>query len=231
MFKSLKNKIREETGSDVSRIGPLIGGTGSSQKATSFKGRHSRQGSTSSIGSLSIDGIREERSLSPGYSENGAESHHEDIKTLSPKDNKQIEKRDEEWKGKLNKLEIEWKRKMDEKEKEWKIALELINQEKLSNDKKIGELQKALSDADEFKEKYCQFQEEKKQLEGFQTQEMAKVKHLLLAKERELSEKLNALKENEVQISSLKSEVARLRRFEEEISNIQVRRKSMLCCS
>lgn len=44
----------------------------------------------------------------------------------------------------------------------------------------------------------------------------------LLAKERELSEKLNTLKETNVQVVSLKSEVARLRRFEEEISNIQV---------
>lgn len=219
MFKGLKNKIREETGSDVSRIGPLLGGA--SQKSAAFKGRHSRQGSTSSIGSLSVDGIRGENSYSPEPSENVADLTQEDLKGLSPKDVKLVEKREEEWKRKLNKLEMEWKRKLDDKEKDWKKQLETRDEEKNIKDKSIEELKKALLLAEEFKEKYCRFQEEKEQLEGFQTQEMAKIKHLLLAKERELLEKVNSIKESSAQIAALKSEVNRLRRFEEEISNVQ----------
>lgn len=146
MFKSLKNKIREETGSDLSRIGPLLGGA--SQKATPFKGSHSRQGSTSSIGSSSIDGFREEDSLSPGINENGADISQDDTKGVPQKDAKIIEKREEEWKKKMNKLETEWKKKLDEKEKEWKNKLESKEEEKLSKEKKIEELQKALFDAD-----------------------------------------------------------------------------------
>lgn len=44
----------------------------------------------------------------------------------------------------------------------------------------------------------------------------------LLAKERELLEKVNTIKDSSAQIATLKSEVSRLRRFEEEISNVQV---------
>ncbi|XP_034231639.1 golgin subfamily A member 1 isoform X1 [Thrips palmi] len=219
MFKGLKNKIREETGSDVSKIGPLLGGA--SQKSAAFKGRHSRQGSTSSIGSLSVDGIRGETSYSPEPCENVADLTQEDLKGLPQKDVKLVEKREDEWKRKLNKLEMEWKRKLDDKEKDWKKQLETKEEEKNLKDKSIEELQKALLLAEEFKEKYCRFQEEKEQLEGFQTQEMAKIKHLLLAKERELLEKVNTIKENSAQIATLKSEVSRLRHFEEEISNVQ----------
>lgn len=216
MFKGLKNKIREETGSDVSRI---IGGT--PQNKTTFKGRHSRQGSTSSVGSLSIDGIREENSQSPEFIDHSSEINQDDCKSLSQRDVKLIDKREEEWKKRLGKLEIEWKRKLDEKDREWKKQLESKDDEKLLNEKTIEQLQKSLQLAEEFKEKYCKFQEEKEQLEGFQSQEMSKIKHLLLAKERELSERINSLKEMNIQNSTLKLEVARLRRFEEEISNIQ----------
>ncbi|KAK3909020.1 Golgin subfamily A member 1 [Frankliniella fusca] len=216
MFKGLKNKIREETGSDVSRI---IGGT--PQNKSTFKGRHSRQGSTSSIGSLSIDGIREENSQSPDFHDHGSEINHENLKSLPHQDTKLVEKREEEWKKKLTKLEVEWKQKLDEKEREWKKQLESKEDEKLLKDKAIAHLQKSLQSAEEFKEKYCKFQEEKEQLEGFQSQEMSKIKHLLLAKERELSEKVNTLIEMNSQMATLKVEVARLRRFEEEISNIQ----------
>lgn len=142
MFKGLKNKIREETGSDVSKISPLVGG--SSQKPGAFKGRHSRQGSTSSIGSVSVDGIREENSQSPAPSESGADITQEDLKSLSQKDVKLIEKREEEWKRKLNKLEIEWKRKLEDKEKQWKKQLETKEEEKALKEKSVEELQKSL---------------------------------------------------------------------------------------
>lgn len=142
MFKGLKNKIREETGSDVSKIGPLLGGA--SQKPVGFKGRHSRQGSTSSIGSFSVDGARGENSYSPEPCENVADLTQEDLKGLSQKDVKLVEKREDEWKRKLNKLEMEWKRKLDDKEKDWKKQLENKDEEKNLKEKSIEELQKAL---------------------------------------------------------------------------------------
>jgi len=64
MFASLKNKIKEETGSDPTKLAlssppqKIIHGSGS-------RGRHSRQDSGSSLGSLSPDGVREELVSSP----------------------------------------------------------------------------------------------------------------------------------------------------------------------
>lgn len=64
MFTGLKNKIKEETGSDPTKLAM----SSPPQKIThgsAPKGRHSRQGSGSSLGSLSLDGVREELVLSP----------------------------------------------------------------------------------------------------------------------------------------------------------------------
>ena len=64
MFVSFKNKIKEETGSDPTKLAlssppqKMIYGNGSS-------GRHSRQGSGSVLGSLSAGSVREELVLSP----------------------------------------------------------------------------------------------------------------------------------------------------------------------
>jgi hypothetical protein len=48
----------------------------------------------------------------------------------------------------------------------------------------------------------------------------------LLVKEQEIAEKADALKEASGQIESLKVEVARLRRYEEELANLQVAPKN-----
>lgn len=98
----------------------------------------------------------------------------------------------------------------------------------------------------EYKKKLYSFQEDAEQLEGFQTQEMAKIKHFvslkqtsnlwsaswiecviiifpqLLAKEQEVEEKSHHLKAATAEIESLKTEVSRLRRYEDELNNVQV---------
>ncbi|XP_071581096.1 uncharacterized protein [Temnothorax nylanderi] len=51
---------------------------------------------------------------------------------------------------------------------------------------------------------------------------MAKVKHLLLAKEQEVEEKTHHLKAATAEIENLKTEVSRLRRYEDELNNVQV---------
>lgn len=57
MFAGLKNKIKEETGNDVSLIPAIVN---SNQPKLLGKGRHSRQGSTTSLGSFTIDGTKED---------------------------------------------------------------------------------------------------------------------------------------------------------------------------
>jgi hypothetical protein len=58
----------------------------------------------------------------------------------------------------------------------------------------------------------------------------------LLVKEQEVVEKADALKEAYSQVESLKSEITRLRRYEEELANLQVAHKficsfsSLVCC-
>ncbi|KAJ8968587.1 hypothetical protein NQ314_002253 [Rhamnusium bicolor] len=90
MFASLKNKIREETGSDLSKLTAKI--TSSTvQKIDSLRGK-SHQGSTSSLNSIvSSDGFREDGPIEP-----------------------------EEFRKKLSKIESEFARKLEQREQEWR---------------------------------------------------------------------------------------------------------------
>lgn len=65
-------------------------------------------------------------------------------------------------------------------------------------------------------------QEDKDQIENFQIQELGKVKHLVLLREQELSEKNATVKEMSQQLEKLRSELTRLRRQEELLSDVQV---------
>lgn len=82
----------------------------------------------------------------------------------------------------------------------------------------------------DYQKKVCQYQEDIDQLEGFQTQEMAKIKHLLLVMEQEIAEKDKLLKDNNSQMEALKIELARLRKFEQEYENIQVHLFLLIIC-
>lgn len=236
MFATLKNKIREEIGSDVSTV---IRNAGSIRAINS---KHvSQTGSTSSVSGsqVSLDGLREENtSPLPSVSSKGENSLNDGIQ-LSTKDIKKCESKEDEWKKRLAKKEAEilkrmekqeeeWKVRLFEKEKEWKKIIEKQEKEKRRLEEEIKKieiakqsLEHALKDAEEYKKKLYSFQEDAEQLEGFQTQEMAKVKHLLLAKEQEVEEKTYHLKTATAEIESLKTEVSRLRRYEDELNNIQ----------
>nr|CAD7263676.1 unnamed protein product [Timema shepardi] len=159
---------------------------------------------------------------------------------VGSKDAKRLERREDEWRRRLAQRDDEWGRRLDKKEEEfqkqlqeqkeeWKTTLEVLEreksvleEEKLEIVKQKLALEEALRASDEYKKKVFQYQEDLDQLEGFQTQEMAKIKHLLLVKEQEVAERVNTLKESSSQIEQLKSEVNRLRRYEEEYSNLQV---------
>jgi len=56
----------------------------------------------------------------------------------------------------------------------------------------------------------CQLQEDMDQLEGFKTQEMSKIKHLLLQKEQLLSEKDKQIHEHSQKINELSNQVRTL---------------------
>lgn len=64
--------------------------------------------------------------------------------------------------------------------------------------------------------------EDKEQIENFQTQELSKIKHLILLREQELAEKTANLKDVTQQLEKMRSEMTRLRRQEERLSDIQV---------
>ncbi|XP_051158599.1 golgin subfamily A member 1-like [Leptopilina boulardi] len=241
MFASLKNKIREEIGSDVSTV---------VRNAGSVRGINSKllsqTGSTSSVSGsqISLDDSRDENpiSSSPPISlkrENSFDFKLTDGTQLSTKDIKRFENREDEWRRRLQKKETEllkrmekrdeeWKIKILEKEKEWKKIVDKqekekakIEEDKLKAENARRSLELALTEAEEYKKKLYSFQEDAEQLEGFQTQEMAKIKHLLLAKEQEVEEKSHHLKSALTEMDNLKTEVSRLRRYEDELNNVQ----------
>ncbi|VEN39077.1 unnamed protein product [Callosobruchus maculatus] len=198
MFASLKNKIREETGSDLSKLTAKI--TSSTvQKIESIRGR-SQQGSTSSLNSIvSSEGFREDGPIEP-----------------------------EELRKRLAKLESDFARRLEQKEHEWKeIArdkdnrLHALEHEKDEAYKQISNLKESLKNAEEFKLKILERQENTEQLESLQSQELLKVKSLVLLRDQELAEKNTALKDAMLQLEKLRTEVNRLRRQEELLSDVQ----------
>lgn len=127
MFASLKNKIREETGSDISKLTSKIT-TSTAQKLDSLRGR-SHQGSTSSINSIvSSDGL---------------------------KDDSDSVKNEEDLKKKIFKIQTEYVKKLDEKEREWKEVtsekdkkLQQLEKEKEDALRQINSLKESLRNAE-----------------------------------------------------------------------------------
>uniref|UniRef100_A0A224XJM3 Putative golgin subfamily protein a member 1 n=1 Tax=Panstrongylus lignarius TaxID=156445 RepID=A0A224XJM3_9HEMI len=228
MFNSMKNQFREKTGKDLPKFTPQKGGLS----------RQSRQGSESSICSLVLENTQQQ-SQSQSQSSTAAvipvttQDVHplklSDGKVLSNKEINILAKKEEEWRHRLEKKEVELNKKWENRESDLLQELALKSEEwrkkehELTQDllKQTNEVKAAIKLAEEYKRKICQYQEDKDQLEGFQTQEMAKVKHLLLAKEKENNEMAATLKENLALIETLKAEVSRLRPFEEKISNFE----------
>ncbi|CAG9854862.1 unnamed protein product [Phyllotreta striolata] len=198
MFASLKNKIREETGSDLSKLTAKI--TSSTvQKIESLRGR-STQGSSSSLNSIvSSEGVKDD----------------------GPIDS-------EEFKKRLNKIESEFTRKLEYKEIEWRELikekdkkLQVLEKEKDDTQKLVETLKESLKNAEDFNTKILLHKENNEQLESLQIQEMSKVKNLVLLRDQEIAEKSTALKDANVQLEKLRNEVARLRRQEETLSDVQ----------
>uniref|UniRef100_A0A1B6DB84 Uncharacterized protein n=1 Tax=Clastoptera arizonana TaxID=38151 RepID=A0A1B6DB84_9HEMI len=220
MFNSMKNKIKEKTGSDLPKL---------SIAQKPGLGKNSHQGSETSLSSLVIDTASKEEVTTPSSIASNMELTLADGKNLTPKDLTRLAKREDEWRSRLEKRDVDWTKKLEKreseliklmegKEQEWRKQEQTLTEDLL---KLTRELKEALKVAEESKRKICQFQEDKDQLEGFQIQEMAKIKHLLLAKEQENAENAVALKKNIALVDSLRAEINRLRPFEEQVSNFQ----------
>lgn len=126
MFASLKNKIREETGSDVViKVNPPFG-----KRAPSSRGRHSRTGSTTSLNSImSTDGVRDDQNVSPISSK----FDEEELQKI-------LAKKDAEFEKILKDKELEWNKQLEERENDKISALK----EKEDLDKRILELEELL---------------------------------------------------------------------------------------
>lgn len=128
MFASLKNKIREETGSDISKLTQKITSS-TAQRIESLRGR-SHQGSSSSINSIvSSDGVKED-----------VTNEH---------------KNEEDFKKRFAKIEADFAKKLEEKDKEWKELanekdkrLQILEKEKNDAYKQISNLKDALKNAE-----------------------------------------------------------------------------------
>ncbi|XP_039279435.1 golgin subfamily A member 1 [Nilaparvata lugens] len=233
MFNNMKNKIREKTGSELPKFS-----LGQIQQKVGL-GRHSRQGSETSLSSFAPDDEHPPPPLPPpptlhedpplALKPDNNELVLADGKSLTPKDLTRLAKREDEWRSRLERRDAEWTTKLErreaeltrlleEKEREWRKQEQSLTEDLLRSTR---ELKDALKMAEECKRKMNQHQEDKDQLEGFQNQELAKIKHLLLQKEQENAENGSALKEATALVESLKQEVNRLRPFEEQVSNFQ----------
>ncbi|KAL1457923.1 hypothetical protein WDU94_008103 [Cyamophila willieti] len=191
MFNNMKNKIREKTGTDIPKFVP------NSKLSVSS----SRQGSETSLNSLSCP-------ITDVSSNSGAVIHKtSDFREIDESSYNEWLKKEEDFQKILQEKEKEWKRK----EQEFKDELEA----------KKKELSEYVKQVEDYKNKIVRYQEDKDQLEQYQLQEMSKIKHLMLAKEKECSDNAVTLKENLALIESLKHEVTRLRPLEEQISNYE----------
>lgn len=138
MFASLKNKIREETGSDLSKLTSKITSS-TAQRIDSLRGR-SHQGSTSSITSvISSDGARDEPSIDICRSE-------------------------EDYKRRYTKLEQEFAKRLEDKEREYQDVISerdrrIHNVERQRDDVQyqIQNLKDALKSAESKLTKFCYF--------------------------------------------------------------------------
>ncbi|KAI5742662.1 hypothetical protein M8J77_009888 [Diaphorina citri] len=191
MFNNMKSKIREKTGTDIPKFVP------NSKLSLSS----SRQGSETSLNSLSCP-ITDVNSNSSSIIQKTS-----DFREIDESSYNEWLKKEEDFQRILLDKENEWKRKEQEYIKEMET--------------KKRELSESLKQVEEYKSKIVRYQEDKDQLEQYQLQEMSKIKHLLLAKEKESSENAAALKENLALVESLKNEVTRLRPLEEQISNYE----------
>lgn len=125
MFASLKNKIREETGSDISKLTSKLTNSTLLRQDTNRE-KHSRQGSTSSINSLvSTDGIREDTSSNDFKCEEDTKKH---LVKLEAEFYKKLEDKENEWREKLQQQEKHVKQLESEKENVIKINIELREQ-------------------------------------------------------------------------------------------------------
>ncbi|CAH1272371.1 GOLGA1 [Branchiostoma lanceolatum] len=131
---------------------------------------------------------------------------------------KKIQDMNESYQAERSKMAENMNLALEKKDKEVKDMIEAVEKEK-------ADLQKQVSDAAAATAKLYQKEEDKEELEGFQTQELAKVKHMLLNSQEELSKCQAELQQKSEKITSLETQAAedgrRAQQVEAEVTRLK----------
>ncbi|XP_078605952.1 golgin subfamily A member 1-like isoform X2 [Branchiostoma floridae x Branchiostoma japonicum] len=131
---------------------------------------------------------------------------------------KKIQDMNESYQAERSKMAENMNLALEKKDKEVKEAIEAAEKEK-------SDLQKQVARAAETTAKLYQQEEDKEELEGFQTQELAKVKHMLLNSQEELSRCQAELQQKSEKITSLETQAAedgrKTQQFEAEVTRLK----------
>ncbi|KAK7934006.1 hypothetical protein WMY93_004902 [Mugilogobius chulae] len=98
---------------------------------------------------------------------------------------------------------------LEKKDEEWMEKLEAVEKEKASLSARLNEMtEQSLA--------LFQKRDDRDELDGFQQQELAKVKHMLLRKEEQLVQRERELQQKESEVQSMRRGLSRLQRLEQE---------------
>ncbi|XP_042892075.1 golgin subfamily A member 1-like isoform X2 [Penaeus japonicus] len=240
MFGNLKSKLGDVT--DLKKLSSpqalASASSGSRQRSSQHtpgsltpRSRHSRQASTASLQGLGLP-------ISPPHSpsdQNGSLNNHDRIQELEReilKLRSTLETQQDAALERLNTKEQEWKVKLqEERDKKNHHQLSIIMgdleaaserekrlQEQLESNtanKKLTTTQ--LSEAQGLEKKVCELQDDFDQMEGLNTQEVAKIKHMLLNTNSELEESKAELKQKTETLMSTEARLNMVDSLEERI--------------
>ncbi|XP_037785088.1 golgin subfamily A member 1-like isoform X2 [Penaeus monodon] len=235
MFGNLKSKLGDVT--DLKKLSSpqaLTSAAGGSRQRSSQhtpgsltpRSRHSRQASTASLQGLGLP-------ISPPHSpsdQNGSLNVHDRTQELEReilKLRSTLETQQDVALERLNTKEQEWKAKLQEERDKLSVIMgdleaaserEKRLQEQLENNtanKKLSMTQ--LSEAQGLEKKVCELQDDLDQMEGLNTQEVAKIKHMLLNTNSELEETKAELKQKTDTLIATESRLNMVDTLEERI--------------
>ncbi|XP_066293966.1 golgin subfamily A member 1-like isoform X2 [Branchiostoma lanceolatum] len=131
---------------------------------------------------------------------------------------KKIQDMNESYQVERSKMAENMNLALEKKDKEVQDMIEAVEKEK-------ADLQKQVLDAAAATAKLYQKEEDKEELEGFQTQELAKVKHMLLNSQEELNKCQAELQQTSEKVSSLETQAAedgrRAQQVEAEVTRLK----------
>ncbi|KAL7648713.1 UNVERIFIED_CONTAM: hypothetical protein RMT77_000620 [Armadillidium vulgare] len=236
MFGNLKGKLGEIT--DLKKYSApqvLSSLTGSRQRSTQHTpgsqtpnlSKHSRQASDASLSgatpSVSFSTLLEQNESDYSRLEIEKKELQKEIKNLkSALETQQdtafqkLSSKEEEWKNKV-KEEVEKSFRLEEELRQAKLREEELHKKFLEKDKEINVSNERIGEQDDVAQKLFNLQENYDQLEGLGTQEISKVKHLLLNATSELEKAKLEIEEKSEEIKSLNKKLKTFEGIEDRI--------------